>query len=72
MSGLFRKKQTSQKSTAIQSPCIDICNINPDTELCEGCFRTVDEIAEWATYSDEEKLEILAAIEKRKAFFKKS
>jgi len=37
------------------SPCIDVCRIDPDSGLCTGCLRTLDEIAGWAGYSDEEK-----------------
>ncbi len=29
------------------SPCIGVCMMNPATQLCEGCYRTIDEIADW-------------------------
>jgi predicted Fe-S protein YdhL (DUF1289 family) len=29
------------------SPCIDVCRIDEKTGLCEGCLRTIDEIAAW-------------------------
>jgi predicted Fe-S protein YdhL (DUF1289 family) len=35
--------------------------------LCEGCLRTVDEIAGWAAATDETKSLILAAIAQRRA-----
>jgi predicted Fe-S protein YdhL (DUF1289 family) len=29
----------------VASPCINVCKMNPDTTLYEGCYRTLDEIA---------------------------
>lgn len=29
------------------SPCIDVCRIDPATGWCEGCRRSLDEIAAW-------------------------
>ena len=29
------------------SPCVNICQINPETGYCIGCMRTIDEIAGW-------------------------
>lgn len=48
------------------SPCVDVCQIDPQTGLCRGCKRTMDEIAGWPTYSRAEKLAVLARIEKRR------
>ena len=30
-----------------QSPCIDICRLDPKTGWCLGCGRTAAEIGEW-------------------------
>jgi predicted Fe-S protein YdhL (DUF1289 family) len=51
----------------IASPCINVCRMNADTGLCEGCFRSLDEIARWSRHDDAEKRRILAAIERRRA-----
>jgi uncharacterized protein len=32
----------------VPSPCIDICRMDPVSGLCEGCKRTLDEIARWS------------------------
>lgn len=48
-----------------QSPCINICSIEKNG-LCQGCLRTLHEIGEWASASNERKNQILAAIESRK------
>ncbi|MEE4376959.1 MAG: DUF1289 domain-containing protein [Candidatus Competibacteraceae bacterium] len=47
------------------SPCINICKLNDSTGLCEGCFRTLDEIAAWSGYSTTEKQQVLAQLEQR-------
>lgn len=32
----------------IESPCIQLCTIHPDTRLCLGCARSIDEITAWS------------------------
>ena len=49
------------------SPCIDVCRMNPDTGLCEGCLRTLDEIAAWSTLGAAEKRAVLGQLPSRKA-----
>ncbi len=36
----------------LASPCNKVCRINSTSGLCEGCARTLDEIATWGTMSD--------------------
>ena len=33
--------------TEIQSPCIGVCSMDDSTGLCQGCYRTMDEIQDW-------------------------
>ena len=47
------------------SPCVGVCVINPQTRLCEGCFRNLDEIAGWWDYSPVQKRVVLAQLEDR-------
>jgi predicted Fe-S protein YdhL (DUF1289 family) len=47
------------------SPCINVCELNAHTGLCDGCFRTLDEIAAWSGYSATEKKQVLAQLEER-------
>lgn len=47
------------------SPCIGVCVINSQTQLCDGCFRTLDEIASWWDYSPNQKRRILTEVEGR-------
>ncbi len=54
-------------TTAVPSPCISICQMSPKSGLCTGCLRTIDEIANWSTLDDKEKLVILKLVEDRTA-----
>lgn len=47
------------------SPCISLCRMNPQTGLCEGCFRTLDEIAQWSTATEEFKRRVWQEIRRR-------
>ena len=49
----------------VPSPCISVCRMDPATEWCEGCFRTLDEIAAWSRLHDEAKREVWRLIEQR-------
>jgi len=40
--------------------------MDPDTGLCAGCFRTLEEIGLWSGYSDEEKILVWEKLEKRR------
>ena len=51
---------------AIASPCNNVCKVNPETGLCEGCFRTLDEIAAWSSMSAEERRAVLTLLRDRK------
>jgi uncharacterized protein len=31
----------------VASPCTGVCRIDPRTGWCDGCLRTLDEIAAW-------------------------
>ncbi|HXZ07131.1 MAG TPA: DUF1289 domain-containing protein [Paraburkholderia sp.] len=51
----------------VPSPCIDVCRMNADTGWCDGCLRTIDEIASWSSFGDRQKRAIWDAIEERHA-----
>ncbi len=46
------------------TPCINICKIN-EQNICIGCFRTLNEIAQWTKYSDLERTQIINRINDR-------
>jgi prolyl-tRNA editing enzyme YbaK/EbsC (Cys-tRNA(Pro) deacylase)/predicted Fe-S protein YdhL (DUF1289 family) len=49
----------------VPSPCISVCQINAVTGSCEGCFRTLDEIAGWSVATPEAKRSVWRAIAQR-------
>ncbi len=49
----------------ILSPCISICKMNTSSQLCEGCFRTRDEIAAWSSAGNAAKQDVWQRIEQR-------
>ena len=51
----------------VVSPCVNVCALDPGTDICYGCLRTLDEITGWSQASNSERLEILAAVERRRA-----
>lgn len=54
------------KKKEIYSPCISVCTIEDDTGFCRGCFRSLNEITYWKTYSEENRKTILEQLEKRR------
>jgi predicted Fe-S protein YdhL (DUF1289 family) len=48
------------------SPCILVCVMDGERRYCTGCRRTLDEIAGWWSYSDEQKREILELLPGRR------
>jgi uncharacterized protein len=51
---------------AVPSPCNSVCRMSPRTGLCEGCLRTIDEIASWSRMSDDEKRAVWERIDRRR------
>jgi predicted Fe-S protein YdhL (DUF1289 family) len=47
------------------SPCVKICVLHPAEKICTGCFRTIEEIANWSRLSPEERQDILDALPDR-------
>jgi predicted Fe-S protein YdhL (DUF1289 family) len=52
---------------AIASPCTKVCTIDPPSQLCRGCGRTLDEIARWMSLGDSERARIMADLPARLA-----
>lgn len=55
------------KRDEIESPCVQICVIHPETRLCTGCARSIDEIGGWSRMSVEERRGIMADLPNREA-----
>lgn len=52
---------------SIETPCIAVCMIDPQTGLCFGCGRTMPEIARWHRLGRDERLDIMAGLPGRMA-----
>ncbi|MET0517270.1 MAG: DUF1289 domain-containing protein [Burkholderiaceae bacterium] len=50
-----------------KSPCSNVCRIHAPTGWCEGCARTIGEIAGWSGADESTRLAILAALPPRRA-----
>ncbi|MEO7391844.1 MAG: DUF1289 domain-containing protein [Ramlibacter sp.] len=49
----------------VPSPCLSVCRMDPNSELCAGCFRTLDEIAAWSRMPDDGKRRVWRLIAQR-------
>lgn len=51
--------------TAISSPCVKLCQLDPATRLCQGCGRSLDEIGRWSSLSENERRAIMTELPAR-------
>jgi predicted Fe-S protein YdhL (DUF1289 family) len=40
---------------SVPSPCLSVCQMDAHTGLCQGCWRSLDEIAAWGRASNDER-----------------
>jgi predicted Fe-S protein YdhL (DUF1289 family) len=59
-------RAAAPRQAEVASPCTDVCKMNPASGLCEGCLRTLEEIAAWSSMTSEEKRRVLARLPVRK------
>jgi predicted Fe-S protein YdhL (DUF1289 family) len=50
----------------METPCVDVCEIDPASGLCIGCGRSVEEIAHWTEMSPTERRAIMAILPARR------
>ena len=55
----------------VKSPCVNVCRMDAATGWCEGCLRTLDEIAAWSVLSDEEKRTVKAGLAERRVVWQR-
>ena len=53
------------KREEVESPCVKLCVIQPETRLCVGCYRSIDEIAAWSRLSATARREVMADLPAR-------
>jgi uncharacterized protein len=51
----------------VPSPCNGVCRINAASGWCEGCRRSLDEIAAWSGMNDEQRREVWRMLPARQA-----
>ena len=39
----------------VPSPCVSICTLARDTDLCSACGRSLEELIAWSTTSEADK-----------------
>jgi len=49
----------------VPSPCQSVCVMHPGTGWCEGCLRTLDEIAAWGRMNDAARRSVWARLPER-------
>ncbi len=59
-------------ATGVASPCVSICRMDEAHGLCEGCLRTIDEIAVWSLLDDAEKRAVIALLPRRRLEWRRS
>lgn len=60
-----KEPESAQDVVPVASPCIRHCCLD-DNDVCVGCYRTLNEIINWQSSSNEQKRFVLQACEKRK------
>ena len=52
---------------SLETPCIAVCQMDPRTNLCFGCGRTLPEIARWSGMDRAERRAVMAQLAARMA-----
>ncbi len=50
----------------LPSPCVGLCRMDAANRWCEGCLRSIDEIAGWSKMADREKLSVWTQLPQRR------
>lgn len=50
---------TTRTPMAVRSPCLKVCQTDPATQLCRGCYRTQEERDWWVAYGEDQKRDVL-------------
>jgi len=51
----------------IETPCVKVCVLEPETGFCIGCGRTRTEIASWLAFSPEQRRSVMSTLQERVA-----
>ena len=50
----------------MKSPCVKVCIMDPERDVCMGCARTLDEIARWGLMTEEQRVAIMSELPVRR------
>ncbi|MBN2631360.1 MAG: DUF1289 domain-containing protein [Rhodobacteraceae bacterium] len=59
------------KRDEVDSPCVKLCAIHPETRLCVGCYRSIDEITAWSRMTPDARHAVMAELPARAALLQK-
>ena len=62
---LRRVPEVLRQSADLPSPCQSVCVMDETTGWCQGCLRSLSEIAAWGSMPDEQKRQVWRLIETR-------
>jgi predicted Fe-S protein YdhL (DUF1289 family) len=51
----------------IKTPCIKVCIVDGESGLCLGCYRTLHEVAAWASFDDQTRERLMAELPARRS-----
>lgn len=49
----------------VPSPCVSVCAMDPHSQLCAGCWRSLAEISDWSRMTDEARRQVWRRIQLR-------
>ncbi len=53
-------------AVGVASPCVSLCQMHAATGWCQGCLRTLDEIAAWGGLDDRSRRLVLQQLRARR------
>jgi predicted Fe-S protein YdhL (DUF1289 family) len=62
---IISKPMKIPSKNSLESPCVRNCCLN-EQDICLGCFRSIDEICNWAQADQVMRQQILQAAEQRR------
>ncbi|SIO07644.1 hypothetical protein SAMN05444722_0330 [Rhodovulum sp. ES.010] len=51
---------------AIETPCNKVCKVDPESRLCIGCLRSMDEIGAWSRMRPEDRRRVMDELPARR------
>ena len=65
LADLVRGAAAAQIVSPVPSPCRSVCKMDAASGYCEGCLRTIQEIAGWSQSDDTERRRVWALLPAR-------